>query len=49
MWTLAVVVLDIFAEHLQEMALIQHDQVVKTLAAERPDDSLCHGVRVGGA
>src|SRR5688572_12884952 len=48
MWTLAVVVLHIFAEHLQKVALIEHDQVVKALAAEGPNDSLRHRVRVGG-
>jgi len=35
-------------EHLQEMALIQHDHVVEALPAERPDDSLCHRVSVWG-
>jgi len=34
MWTRPVVVLDIFAEHLEEMALTQHDQVVEALTAE---------------
>src|SRR6266545_7138660 len=48
MWPLPVVVLHIFAEHVQEMALVQHDQVVEALPAERPDDSLCHGVSVWG-
>jgi Copper/zinc superoxide dismutase (SODC) len=48
MWTLAVVVLHIFAEHLQEMALVQHDQVVEALPAERPDDALGHRVGVWG-
>src|SRR5688572_10746847 len=48
MGSLAIVVLHIFAEHLQEMALVQHDHVVKALSAERPDDSLRHRVRVGG-
>jgi hypothetical protein len=49
MGTLAVVMLHIFAEYLQEVALIQHDHMVKALAAERPNDSLRHRVRVGGA
>ena len=35
-------------EHLQEMALVQHDHVVEPLPAERPDDSLCHRVSVWG-
>src|SRR6266545_7499581 len=48
MWTLAVVVLHIFAEYLQEMVLVQHDHVVEALPAKRPDDSLCHRVRVWG-
>src|SRR6266511_2599796 len=48
MWTLAVVVLHIFAEHLQEMSLVQHDQVVEALPTKGPDDSLRHGVRVWG-
>src|SRR5437870_3555805 len=48
MWPLAVVVLDIFAEHLQEMALVQHDHVVEALPAKRPDDALCHSVSVWG-
>src|SRR6266511_2165490 len=48
MWPLAVVVLHIFVEHLQEMTLVQHDHVVEALAAERPDDSLRHRVSVWG-
>src|SRR6266571_8395912 len=48
MRTLAVVVLHIFAEHLQEMALVQHDQVVEALPTECPDDLLCHRVGVWG-
>jgi hypothetical protein len=46
MWPLAVVVLHLCAEHVQEMALVEHDQVVEALAAERPDASLRHGVHV---
>jgi hypothetical protein len=48
MWPFAVVMLHIFVEHMQQMALVQHDQVVKALPAERPDDPLCHSVGVGG-
>src|SRR6266511_6042449 len=48
MWTLAVVVLHIFAEHLQEMSLVQHDQVVEALPTKGPDDSLSHRVSVWG-
>ena len=48
MRTLAVVVLHIFAEHLQKMSLVQHNQVVEALPAERPDDALCHSVGVWG-
>ena len=48
MRTPPVVVLDIFAEHLQKMSLVQHDQVVEALPAERPDDALGHRVRVWG-
>jgi hypothetical protein len=39
----------LFAEHLQEMALVTHDQAVEALAAQRPDNSLRHSVRVGGS
>jgi hypothetical protein len=39
-------VLHLCAEHLQEIALVQHDHVVEVVAAQRPDDSLHHNVLV---
>jgi hypothetical protein len=40
MRALAVVVREVFGQHGSEMLLIQDNQVVEALAAERPDDSL---------
>ena len=48
MRALAVVVRDVFGQHGSEMLLIQDNQVVEALAAERPDDSFDDGVCLWG-
>src|SRR5919199_2261848 len=44
MRTILVVVADEFGEHRAQMLLVQHDDVVQTLAAKCPDHSLDHRV-----
>ena len=45
MRALAVVVSDIFGQHGSEMLLIQDNQVIQALSAERPNDAFHDRVR----
>ena len=45
----AVVIRDVGSQHPSEMPLVEDDDVVQTLAADRPDDAFDVGILPGGA
>ena len=46
-WTMRVVVLDVFPEKRPQVPLVQHDEMVQTVIAEGPDHAFCDGIRRG--
>ena len=49
MWTIRVVILEVFTENSNQMCFVQHDDVIETFSSDRADDALCVSVLPRGA